>query len=87
MWHLLNFFTPALGVGLIVSTLTKLLWRRELKGISWMRLVGWCSALCSAALLAGLVCFGHDGKIATYLGLVAISALTLWFLCFGPLRR
>ena len=33
-WHLLNFFAPAVGVGLIAAALAKLLWRRELAGVA-----------------------------------------------------
>jgi hypothetical protein len=86
-WHLLNFFAPALGVGLLASGLAKLLWRRELKGVAWMRLAGWAAAACAAVLIAGLVAFGHDGKMATYAAMVTVCALTLWWVGFGPLRR
>ncbi len=86
-WHLLNFFAPAVGVGLLASGLAKLLWRRELKSVAWMRLAGWAAAACAAVLIAGLVVFGHDGKMATYAAMVTVCALTLWWVGFGPLRR
>ena len=87
VWHLLNFFAPAAGVGAIVSSLAKLLWRRELKRAGWLRLAGWATAACAAALVAGLVVFGHDGKMATYAAMVVVCALTLWGVGFGPGRR
>ena len=31
LWHLLNFFAPALGVGLITAVLARLVWWRELR--------------------------------------------------------
>ena len=37
VWHLLNFFLPALGVGLIAAALVKLLWRHELQGVAYRR--------------------------------------------------
>lgn len=86
-WHLLNFFAPAAGVGILASALAKLLWRRELKGVAWLRMAGWAIAGCAAALITGLIVFGHDGKMATYAGMVAVCALTLWWVGFGPLRR
>ncbi len=86
-WHLLNFFAPAVGVGLISAAIAKLLWRRELKSVGWLRLSLWASAGCAAVLIAGVVAFGHDGKMATYAAMVAGCGLTLWAVGFGPLRR
>ena len=87
LWHLLNFFGPALGVGLITAALAKLLWRRELGGASWLRLSAWAVGCCAAVLVAGLVVFGHDGKMATYGAMVAACAITLWWLGFKPFKR
>lgn len=75
--HLANFFLPALGVAAWAALLAKLLWRRELKGVSWMRLAGWSAAAGAVVLLAGLVYFGHDGKMATYAAMVLACALAL----------
>ena len=86
-WHLLNFFAPAVGVGLIAAGFAKLLWRHELKGASWMRLALWAAAGGAGVLVAGLVVFGHDGKMATYAAMVGACALMLWLAGFGPLRR
>ena len=83
IWHLLNFFGPALGLGLIAPLLVKLLWRHALKGVSWSRLCAWVSASCALVLLAGLIAFGHDGKMATYAAMVAVSALALWWAGFA----
>jgi Flp pilus assembly protein TadB len=86
-WHLLNFFAPAIGVGLLTASCAKLLWRRELRGVSWRRLGFWATAWCAAVLVAGLVVFGHDGKMATYAAMVGVCALALWWVGFGPMRR
>lgn len=85
-WHLLNFFAPAVGVGLITSVSAKLLWRHELKTVRWLRLALWATAGCALVLVAGLVVFGHDGKMVTYAAMVCACALTLWLVGFGPLR-
>lgn len=86
-WHLLNFFAPAVGVGLITSAFAKLLWRRELKAAGWIRLALWATAGCAFVLVAGLIVFGHDGKMATYAAMVCACGLMLWLVGFGPLRR
>ena len=87
LWHLLNFFVPALGVGVAASLMTKLLWRRELKGVSWSRLCVWATACGAIVLFVGLIVFGHDGKMATYGAMVIACAATLWWVGFGPRRR
>ena len=78
LWHLLNLFAPALGVGLLTSTVAKLLWRRELKAIAWTRLSVWACSVSALTLLAGLVVFGRDGKMASYGAMLAACALSLW---------
>lgn len=77
-WHLLNFFTPAVGVGCLGAAAVKLLWRRELAGFSWQRLATWGTAGGAGALLAGLWLFGRDGRMATYALLVGASAVAFW---------
>ena len=78
-WHLLNFFAPALGVGLITAGLAKLVWFRLLRGQSWWRLGLVASVACAAALLAALVIFGRDGKMAGYGLMLAACAGSLWW--------
>ena len=86
-WHLLNFFAPAVGVGLLTAAFAKLLWRRELKSARWTRLALWATAGCALVLVAGLIVFGHDGKMATWAAMVVACGLTLWVVGFGPFRR
>ena len=86
IWHLLNFLAPAFGTGVLAASLAKLLWRSELKAVAWLRL---CAiAVCAAAsvLIGGLVLLGHDGRIATYAAMVAVIALSLWWVGFRPFR-
>jgi hypothetical protein len=83
LWHLLNLFAPALGVGLIASVATKLLWRRELAGVSLRRLVAWACAAGALITIVGLVIFGRDGRMATYGAMLAGCALALWWAAFG----
>ena len=79
LWHLLNFAYPALALGMLAAAGAKLAWRRELAAVPWLRLARDAVLACFAVLVAGLVVFGHDGRMATYLGMVTACALTLWW--------
>ena len=83
MWHLLNFFAPALGVACIAAALAKLLWRSALRTVAWTRLALWATVACAAVLVGGLLLFGHDGKIATYAAMVVACGVALWAAGFG----
>ena len=78
-WHLTNFFAPALFLGAISATLTRLIWRRELAPRSGLRLWAWASAAAVIASLAGLVVFQRDGRMTTYAAMVVACALALWW--------
>ena len=82
LWHLLNFFAPAVGVALATAVLAKLVWRRDLAGVSLWRLWAWGSGAGAMALIAGLVVGGRDGRMATYGALVVATALALWWAGF-----
>jgi hypothetical protein len=82
LWHLANFFAPAVGVALFTTLLAKLLWRRDLAAVSWGRLLAWSGGAAAFALLGGLVAFGRDGRMTTYGALVAAVALALWWVGF-----
>jgi len=86
-WHLLNFFGPALGLAVIAPLLAKLLWWRDLKSVAWMRLALPVALACASVSVAGLVVFGHDGKMATYAAMVGVCGLTLWWFGFGARSR
>jgi hypothetical protein len=87
LWHLLNFFVPAVGVGTLAALGAKMVWRLELKPVRWRRLAGWASVAGVLATIGGLVAFGRDGRMATYGMVVAASAAALWWAGFGPGRR
>jgi hypothetical protein len=79
LWHVLNFFAPALSTGILSVLLAKWLWRRELQAVSWWRLGAWASTGSCLALVAGLAVFGRDGKMATYATVVVACASTVWW--------
>ncbi len=85
IWHLLNFGYPAVALGCIAAGLAKLVWRRELAGTPWRLLARDAVLACALVLVAGLLWFGRDGRMATYAAMVAACALTLWWR--GFLRR
>jgi hypothetical protein len=85
-WHLANLFVPALGLGALAAAMAKLAWRRELGAVPWARLAKPACIACAVVTLAGLVVFGHDGRMATYGAMVAACAITLWWRGFGPGR-
>jgi hypothetical protein len=85
--HLVNFFLPALVVGWAAALAAKLLWRPALKGARLARMAHYASAAGAGVLVAGLVLFGHDGKMATYAAMCLATALALWWAGFGPGRR
>lgn len=69
------------------STLTKLLWRRELDGVRWTRLAVGAGVACALVQISGLLAFGRDGMAATYAAMVCACGSALWLIGFGPLRR
>ena len=86
LWHLLNFFAPAVGVGAIAAALAKLLWRRDLKAVPWRRLSAWAIGAGALVSVAGLVVFTRDGKMTTYAAMVVACALGLWWAGFASKR-
>ena len=69
------------------ATIAKLLWRSELRAVSWTRLCLVGAVAATIALFVGLVVTGHDGRMATYAGMVAVTAVSLWWFGFRPFRR
>jgi len=77
--HLLNFVAPAVFVGTFLAVLAPVFLRKSVRRSSW-KLRALSNSLCGlGALLAGLWVFGHDGKMASYLGLLVASAASQFF--------
>lgn len=85
--HLFNLLLPAVGLGAISAGLAKLAWRRELRAVRWHRLAAWSAGASGSMILLGLLYFGQDGRMATYLGMVVACAGALWWAGFGSARR
>ena len=80
--HLLNAAAPAWGLALALVLWARVLPRRWLPrpAVSLPAQVLIQGALGTAVLLAGLVLFEHDGKMATYGALVVVTATVQWLL-------
>ncbi len=77
--HLLNFFAPALGMALLVPTLARVFWHRALAGTAWSTQVAWVLAANALVMVLGLLALGRDGAMWTYVALVLVSALGVWW--------
>ena len=83
---MLDFFAPAIGLGILAATLAKLVWRSDLRPVAWLRLTLVSTVAAALALVSGLLVFGQDGRMATYGAMVLATALVLWWIGFRPVR-
>ncbi len=79
LWHLLNFFAPAFAVGVGTAGLARLVWRRELRSVAFTRLAAWAIGGCVIGLVAALVAFERDGRMAGYGLMLAGGTVALWW--------
>jgi hypothetical protein len=86
-WHLLNLLLPPLAWAMLHVGLCKLVWRRELAGVSWVRLMAWCGLAAEVVHLVGLWWTGRDGSMWTYGAVLLALAATTWLVGFVPWRR
>lgn len=81
--HLLNFAAPAAFVALFSTYFSRfLLPKRPVVHVYWTQAAINFIA-CLAVLLAGLWLFAQDGKMATYVAMVVVSATVQWVLMNG----
>ncbi len=80
MIHLLNFAAPALVVGALTALLARVFIKKgpARQALYAQAAINFVAGL--VALLAGLVVFGHDGKMATYAVLVLACASSQWLM-------
>jgi hypothetical protein len=79
VWQVLNFFSPAFGVGLLASLLAKVFWRHALPANALSGLMLWTVGAGCVILIVGLLVSGHDGQMTTYAALVLGVAAILWW--------
>ena len=81
--HVLNFLAPAFFVALLLPAANRYVLRNPNPRLRWWVQAAIQFSLGTAALLAGLVIFGVDGKMLTYLALVLACATGQWLLTRG----
>ena len=85
--HILNFLAPAAAVAMILTLLARVFSRflvsKRHSGYSIYAQAAIIFIVNVAVLVAGLVLFGNDGKVATYAAMVLGSASTYWVLQRG----
>ncbi len=85
--HLLNFMAPALALALLLVAFSRLFSgylgsKRALVHFLWAQVA--INLIVGVAVLAtGLLLFGRDGKMLTYLALTVATALSQWGLMGG----
>lgn len=83
LWHLLNFFLPAVVMAGVFTLSTPLIWRKRPVRMRRRTQFALLLLVCVAILLGGLVFFGVDGKMATYVALVLGAGSVQWCLLRG----
>jgi len=76
--HLLNFIAPAAGMALGVTLLARIFMKKQAAAPSWRAQAAINFIAGTVVLVAGLVLFGRDGKMATYAALALVVAASQW---------
>ena len=77
--HLINFALPAIAIGVLMPLLSRLIWRKTPVQRSLKSQMTITTLACLGVLVAGLVIFSTDGKMATYAGVVIVAACCQWW--------
>ena len=80
--HLLNFAMPAIVVGTLVALTAPWLLKKPPVRSRWKQAAVNAGAG-ALTLIAGLLVFGNDGKMATYAAMVAMVATSQWIAVSG----
>ncbi|MDD2844172.1 MAG: hypothetical protein PHT57_04400 [Rhodoferax sp.] len=81
--HLVNFAAPAFWLALLLPWLARFLTGKRAAALSRMAQFWLIFAAGLVVLFLGLVLFGQDGKMLTYLALVVAAASGQWFMRKG----
>lgn len=81
--HLINFAAPALWLALLLPWLARLLIRKRQSTYSLQAQMALTLIAGLVIQLLGLAVFGQDGKMVTYLALVATAATGQWLMRKG----
>ena len=78
--HAINFVAPALWLALLMPILARFIIKNRAPAHTLPGLIALHLIVGTVVLVAGLVVFGRDGKMLTYLALVLAVASNQWFL-------
>jgi len=78
--HAINFLAPALWLALLVPLLARVFMKKRPVALTLSAQIAINFVIGCGVLIAGLLLFGRDGKMLTYLGLVVMAATTQWWL-------
>ncbi|VTU14665.1 MULTISPECIES: hypothetical protein [unclassified Variovorax] len=81
--HLLNFIAPAFAVGFLCALLGRLAMRKAAGTPAWWTQGAINFIVGIVVLAAGLIVFGHDGRMLTYGALVAACGTSQWLVAGG----
>ena len=77
--HLANFVLPALALGMVLALLAPIYARKWPSARTLLAQAAINSVAGVLVLVAGLVLFGNDGKMATYGALVLATGTAQWW--------
>jgi len=78
--HALNFLAPALWLALLLPLASRIFFKKRSAAQVIRGQVALLFVVGVLVLLIGLVVFGHDGKMLTYLTLVLAGASAQWLI-------
>lgn len=78
--HAINFLAPALWLALLLPLLARIFMKKRPVAHTLYAQIAINFVVCGATLAIGLVVFGRDGKILTYLAMVLSGASCQWWL-------
>jgi len=81
--HGINLLAPAIWMALLLPIWSRIIFRNRHIAPAFIAQVAINFVVCSLALVIGLAVFGRDGKMLTYLTMVALSVSTQWLLIKG----
>lgn len=81
--HAVNFLAPALWLALLLPMLLKIFIKKRPLSPGFIAQAAWLFIVGSFVLGFGLVLFGRDGKMPTYVALVLLCATAQWIMLKG----
>jgi hypothetical protein len=79
LYHVLNFVAPAFVVGILLAFCAPMFMKNKPLAQVRSAQVAINTIAGVSALMAGLLFFGRDGKMASYAAMVVASATSQWF--------